>query len=228
MEDASGEALGWFFDEWIFAAGIPTYAWSWQAVPADPPAPGESDVALFVRQVQTAAPLYRMPIEFKVMRSAAPDTFVTVWNDAVAEQAFTVRVNGTVTGVVFDPRNSILKRVQNYVLDAGILPDGPATGAGRIELSAAPNPARGSVVLRGAWLDGAAGTMPASARFTVFDAGGRRVRDLGPVAGAAGAGAFAVTWDRLDDAGRAVAPGIYFAQVVAGTKREARPIVLVP
>ncbi len=228
MEDASGEALGWFFDQWIFAAGIPTYAWSWQAVPADPPAEGESDVALFVRQVQTAAPLYRMPIEFKVTRSAAPDTFVTVWNDAVAEQAFTVRVNGTVTGVVLDPRNSILKRVQNYVLDAGIPPDGPAPGAGRIELSAAPNPARGSVVLRGAWLDGAAGTMPAAARFTVFDAGGRRVRDLGPVTGAAGAGAFAVTWDRLDDEGRAVAPGIYFAQVVAGTRREARPIVLVP
>ena len=26
MEDASGQALRWFFDNWVFAAGIPTYA----------------------------------------------------------------------------------------------------------------------------------------------------------------------------------------------------------
>ncbi len=228
MEDASGEALAWFFDQWIFAAGIPTYSWAWQAVPADPPAPDESDVALFVRQVQTAAPLYRMPIEFRVTRAARPDTFVTVWNDAVSEQAFVVRVNGTVTGVMIDPRGSILKRVQPYVLDAGDPAVALDPGPGRIELSAAPNPARGNVVLRGAWLDGtAAATMPATARFAVFDAGGRLVRDLGAVAAPWGASAFDVMWDRRDDAGQVVAPGIYFVQVVAGPRREARPLVLV-
>ncbi len=226
MEDASGQALGWFFDEWIFAAGIPTYAWSWQAVPADPPAPDETDLALFVRQVQANAPLYRMPIEFRITRAARPDTFVTVWNDAVAEQAFTVRVAGTVNGVTFDPRNSILKRVQPYVLDARDPAASVDPAPGRIELSAMPNPARGSVVLQGAWHDGAPGAMPPPARIAVFDAGGRLVRDLG-VAPARG-GLFGVTWDRRDDAGQTVAPGIYFAQVVAGTKREARPFVLVP
>jgi len=83
-----------------------------------------------------------------VTRAARPDTFVTVWNDAVAEQAFAVRVNGTVTGVTIDPRNSILKRVQPYVLGV----DDPAVsldpGPGRIELSAAPNPAHGNGVPR--------------------------------------------------------------------------------
>ena len=211
----------------IAPGGIPTYAWSWQAVPADPPAPDESDVALFVRQVQTAAPLYRMPIEFKVTRAARPDTFVTVWNDAVGEQASAVRVNGTVTGVTIDPRNGILKRVRPYVLDAGDPVVSLDPGPGRIELSATPNPSHGNVVLRGGWLDGAAATMPPSARFAVFDAGGRLLRDLGAIAGATGGGAFAVTWDRRDDAGQVVAPGIYFAQITAGVKREARPIVLV-
>ena len=34
MEDASGQSLGWFFDEWIFAAGMPTYQWAWVSNPA--------------------------------------------------------------------------------------------------------------------------------------------------------------------------------------------------
>ncbi len=225
MEDASGEELAWFFDPWIFAAGIPTYAWSWQAVPADPPASDESDVALFVRQVQVAAPLYRMPLEFAVTRVARPDTLVTVWNDALAEQAFTVRVHGTVTGVTFDPQNSILKRAHNAVVDAGD-PAALNPGPGRVALSAAPNPARGSVTLFGDWIDGGSTARPASARFAVYDANGRRVRDLGAAAGPQG-GRFAVVWDRLDDGGRVAPPGIYFAQVVAGTKRDTRHLVLV-
>jgi len=229
MEDASGQPLAWFFDEWIFAAGIPTYNWSWQTAPADPPSPGQTDVGLFVRQVQTLAPLYKMPIEFKFTRSALPDTFVTVMNDAVASQAFAVRVNGTVTGVTLDPRNSILKRVQvgTVAVDPGV-----GLAQGRIALSVTPNPARGAVALRGTWLDTASGTPatgPVSARFRVFDASGRLVRDLGEVGRARDSGApFVVTWDRLDRAGRRVAPGLYFAQVLVGAKQEARPIVIVP
>ncbi|MEO6461564.1 MAG: M1 family metallopeptidase, partial [Candidatus Eisenbacteria bacterium] len=225
MEDASGQPLAWFFDEWVFAAGIPTYQWTWQAAPADPPAPGETDVALFVRQVQTAAPLYRMPIEFKVTRSALPDTFVTVWNDAVAGQAFTVRIHGSVTGVVFDPRNSILKRLQPGTLDAGAPDPSLEPGAGRITLQVTPNPAHGAVALRGTWFGVDAG--PVAARFVVFDAGGRRVRDLGLVRHVPGT-PFAVTWDRTDEDGRRVTPGLYFAQVTGGGRREARPVVLLP
>jgi aminopeptidase N len=220
MEDASGQALDWFFDEWVFAAGIPTYAWTWQAAPADPPAPGWTDVALHVRQVQVAAPFYRMPLEFGIARPALPDTLVTVWNDAVAEQGFTVRVRGAVTGVTLDPRNSVLKRVQPGVLD---VPPGVAPAAGRIALSVAPNPSKGAVVLRGAWVGGGASPGPGSARFVVFDAAGRLVRDLGTVAAP-----FAVMWDGADESGRRVAPGLYFAQVVTGNTREARPVVLVP
>ena len=118
MEDASGQPLDWFFDEWIFAAGIPTYEWTWQVAPAEPPSDGQADSSSTCARCRPAAPHYRMPIEFAVTRSALPDTIVTVWNDAVAQQEFIVRVNGTVTGVTFDPRNSILKRTQQITVDA--------------------------------------------------------------------------------------------------------------
>jgi hypothetical protein len=229
MEDASLQPLDWFFDEWVFAAGIPSYVWTWQTAPPDPPAPGHTDVGLFVRQVQTQAPLYRMPIEFKFTRSALPDTFVTVWNDAVAGQDFLVRIRGTVTDVGFDPRQNLLKFVQPGTLAAGDPGRRLEPGKGRVALGVTPNPANGAVALRGRWLDGAAGQGPPTARFVVFDATGRLVRDLGSVAVPSLAGApFGVTWDRRDDAGRSLAPGLYFAQVTAGDRREARPVVLVP
>ena len=231
MEDVSGQPLDWFFDEWIFAAGIPTYDWTWQVGAVEPPSAGLSDLQVDVRQVQTAAPFYKMPIEFKVARSARPDTFVTVWNDAVAQQEFIVRINGAVTGVTFDPRNSILKRLQvgTVAVDGDVAPALP----GRIALTVAPNPARGPVVLRGDWSGGVAGAEPGAARFVVFDASGRVVRDLGAIARPGGSGAgstapFAVTWDRRDDAGSRVPPGLYFAQVTVAGKREARPVVVVP
>jgi len=230
MEDASGQALGWFFDEWIFAAGVPTYQWSWQTIPAaDPPSPGQSDVTLFIKQTQTLAPYYRMPVTFKLTRSALPDTFVTVSNDAVAEQAFVVRVNGTPTGVVFDPLNSIYKRVVPVTVGTGppLADGGPGAGA-HLMLAAMPNPARGRVTLRGSWVlaDGtrAAGG-PTAARFRVFDGAGRLVRDLGEVSGTVGE-ALTTTWDRTDRRGARVGPGLYFAEVSAGARREARPVVI--
>ena len=227
MEDASGMALDWFFDEWVFAAGIPTYEWSWQAAPADPPAPGFTDVGLFVRQVQANAPRYRMPIEFGIARDARPDTAIVVWNDAVAGQAFTVRVAGTVAGVTFDPRNSLLKRVQPGTLAAGAAPAPGSAGDGHLELAAVPNPARGTVALRGAWHGAGESRGPAALRFAVFDVGGRLVRDLGTVARDA-AGTWAVAWDRADDHGRRVAPGTYFVQASGDGRREARAIRLLP
>jgi aminopeptidase N len=225
MEDASGQALDWFFDEWIFAGGIPTYQWSWQASPpGNPPAPGQSDVFLLVKQVQTAAPYYKMPITLKLSRASLPDTTVTVANDAVAQQAFAIRVNGTPTGVVFDPFNSILKRTQaGTVVD--VAPPPAATSAIHLRLTAAPNPARGMVALRGAWqnADGSeAAVAPARATFRVYDAAGRLVRDLGEVSG----GPLVRTWDRRDRSGARVAPGLYFAEVASGAQREARPIVI--
>jgi aminopeptidase N len=222
MEDAAAQDLDWFFAPWVFAAGIPSYSWTWQVSPAGP---GESDLDLAVRQVQVDAPLYRMPLEFRVSRAAQPDTFVTVWNDAVAQQQWTVRVHGAVTAVAFDPGKSILKRVEPGTLTAegGLA----AAARGRVALAVAPNPAHGTVILRARWEGDPDVSAPERARFVVFDAAGRVVRDLGGIPGQAGVGvdSFAVAWDGRDDAGTRVPPGAYFAQVTIGAKRQARALV---
>jgi hypothetical protein len=96
-------------------------------------------------------------------------------------------------------------------------------------LRAMPNPARGRVTLRGSWVlaDGTrAGGGPTAVRFRVYDGAGRLVKDLGEVSGSSGE-PLTTTWDRTDRRGARVAPGLYFAEVSAGERREARPVVIV-
>jgi aminopeptidase N len=238
MEDAWGQPLDWFFDEWVFAAGIPTYTWWWRGDAVyGAPSPGQTDVTLFVQQTQASAPLYKMPITFRITRSAMPDTIVTVANDAVSAQAFLVRVNGVATGAVIDPFNSILKRVVNGTVSAG-MPPGMLTGA-HLALRVTPNPAHGGPVsLNGAWVarDGLPALAgPARVRFRLYDATGRLVRDFGDVHavgvnGATGAGGspYVVIWNGTDRAGRRVRAGLYFAEIVAGQARDTRPLGYVP
>lgn len=58
----------------------------------------------------------------------------------------------------------------------------------------------------------------------VYDAGGRRVRKLGADFGV---GLHEVVWDGADDAGHAVAGGVYFYRLQAGAMRLSRKLVVV-
>ncbi|MCB1184429.1 trypsin-like serine protease [bacterium] len=62
-------------------------------------------------------------------------------------------------------------------------------------------------------------------RLTVHDATGRLVRTL--AADRAGAGWREAVWNGLDDGGRRVASGVYFARLVAGGETAVRPMTLV-
>ncbi len=215
MEDGSGQELDWFFSEWVYDKGLPTYNWSWQAAPTGP---AQSTVLVYVHQVQTNAPYFRMPIELRVQRAGGlPDTTVTKTNDAIAEQYLVFVVEGSVTNLVFDPRNSIYKRVQQITTDA----PGPFASPGpAVFVSAAPNPSRVSTRLTVQL------SAPASEpiEVTIYDSAGRAVRALGPSqAGLTRAG---FDWDLRDRSGRLVAPGLYFAQARAGANHEERPIIV--
>jgi choice-of-anchor B domain-containing protein len=59
----------------------------------------------------------------------------------------------------------------------------------------------------------------------IYDVTGRRVRRL--VAGTLAAGRHEAIWDGRDDAGRALASGVYFCRMAAGTRVETRRMVLV-
>jgi hypothetical protein len=70
-----------------------------------------------------------------------------------------------------------------------------------------PNPAREPLLLRFAL------PRETSVRLTIYDAGGRRVREL--ASGTRPAGEHAIQWDLRDEAGVAVPAGLYFAQLAA-------------
>jgi photosystem II stability/assembly factor-like uncharacterized protein len=90
----------------------------------------------------------------------------------------------------------------------------------RIALSApAPNPSRGAA--RFALALPAAGT----AEVTVFDAAGRRVRDL--FSGVAAPGSLPLTWDGLDVRGHRAGAGIYFVRASASGSTVTRRLVRV-
>ena len=216
MEDASGQVLDWYFNEWVYDKGLPTYNWVWQTAPtADP---NQTEVSVFVRQVQTNAPYFRMPIELKVQRTALADTFVTVTNQAAAEENLVFTVNGAVTNVVFDPRNSIYKNIQQITVGAPpLVPDGGPS----LALTATPNPARSSALFRVEL--GAATKLPIEVR--LYDSAGRWIRTLGPAAATRRA---EFLWDLRDASGRRMAPGLYFAQAKVGANHEEKSIVVVP
>jgi hypothetical protein len=79
-----------------------------------------------------------------------------------------------------------------------------------------PNPALGPVTIRFA--------LPheTAVKLAIYDAAGRRVRDL--VSGTRPAGVQAVTWDLLDTHGDAVGPGLFFAQLEVEGRRLTRKI----
>jgi aminopeptidase N len=106
IQDATGQNLTWFFDQWVYKAGYPifdlTSAWSDSA----------RTLALTVRQVQTQDSLtgiFRTPAEIELTLPEGK-TLVTV---TLASADTTIRIPSASrpTAVVFDPANWLLKEV---------------------------------------------------------------------------------------------------------------------
>lgn len=105
------------------------------------------------------------------------------------------------------------------VVTASTRPSGNAAPSQAMLLGLTPNPMTSSSRI--------AFALPATAAHStldVYDAGGRRVRQLGTDFGA---GLHEVIWDGADDRGREVAGGVYFYRLEAGSLRLARKLVVV-
>lgn len=106
-EDVSGMDLDWFFNEWVYMAFYPQYQWGWNSQSIGG---GQTQVNISVKQTQTPStivPIFNMPLPFKIVKSTG-DVMVTA-ADSLAWQNFSFVVTGTVTDVLFDPDNWILK-----------------------------------------------------------------------------------------------------------------------
>ncbi len=107
MEEASGRDLEWFFRQWIYEPGFPTFETDVEWAPGQ--GSGDGAVRLTVRQVQRESwPAFRVPMEVELEVDGAP-----IRRSIVVEgRETTVTLEGIAgepTSVVLDPDGWVLK-----------------------------------------------------------------------------------------------------------------------
>jgi len=137
VEEVWGQDLEWFFDQWIYGIGRPSYRWWWSADEADEF--GNSQVTVHVDQIQSSSlPTFKMPIDLHF--SDGDNELSTVVWDSLTVQEFNLVLDFVPTSLSFDENNWILKSANQVAgVDGGFHP-------GSFKLHAAyPNPFNGEV-----------------------------------------------------------------------------------
>ncbi len=108
MQEASGQNLDWFFDEWVFEPGYPIFDVSWRWLPGKD---GAGTAEVTVRQTQRPAwPRFRMPVDLELRRGGRKETVKRVTVDG-AESVFRIAAGARPDRVVFDPGDWVLDQV---------------------------------------------------------------------------------------------------------------------
>lgn len=215
LEAAAGEDLDWFFDEWIYAPGALRLDWSWWSSPL---AGGGHAVTIAFDQTQAVGPVYRMPLDLRVV-TASGDTTVTGLLDADPDW-FQFVIAEAPVDVVLDPGSWVLMRASETAA-AGVKTLSPVSGDGVLRLGGvSPNPASPSTA--SSILLAAGQPVPATA--DIFDGRGRRVRRL--LEGTLPAGEQTLVWDGRGDGGLPLPPGLYYIRVSAAGGESASAKIL--
>lgn len=136
-ESVSGQDLDWFFEQWVYQIGAPSYQYAWRNVSV-----GSSRfLELYVKQSQNASwPTFRMPID--ILANAGGVTTRQVMNDA-REEWLLLPYPANVTAMQFDPNTWILAGSKTQVSlpssPPKIIATTPAPGA---ELTSPPTQLR--------------------------------------------------------------------------------------
>lgn len=103
MEQASGQDLGWFFDEWLTRPKSPSFDGSWHYDPAT------KRIAITLDQTQ-AGEAYRMPAEFGVTVDARPVPTLRIERVQMTAKhsTFTIASDVEPSAVTFDPGTWLL------------------------------------------------------------------------------------------------------------------------
>lgn len=115
-EAIHGQDLSWFFDEWVYGTGRPTYQWGYTA------ADQGLGWKLFLRvdQVQ-AGQLFTMPLDVMVQTTGGSHDFTVMTTPGGND--FTLSLPDQPTGVTLDPDGWLLKNLSQVAL-----PDGDGDG----------------------------------------------------------------------------------------------------
>ncbi len=209
FEETAAMSLDWFFDQWVYGTGRPTYRVLWNPV-------RETEAIVEVRQTTTGGDYFKMPIDACFELEGGGEFRTVLW-DSLPEQFFTVELPGPAERLRIDPDAWLLADVL-FVADPTAVDDVPVV-TGSVSLgSPRPNPTRGETVIPLFY----ASDLPRERdRFSleILDVAGRLVRRL-PIAGRA-----ALYWDGADDSGHPASPGIYYARLRGGHEECSRRIV---
>lgn len=123
METYYGNALDWFFDEWVWGLDNPHYLYSWMD---EDRGGGQFEIFLHIEQTQSRTPpdFFTMPIKVYPTISGE-DTLVTVWNDDRIDD-IRFLVDGNPSALELDKYFWILREIQltGYSLNI-VTPDLP-------------------------------------------------------------------------------------------------------
>lgn len=103
MEEASGEELEWFFDQWLSRAGFPEIEarWSYDS--------DEGQIDIRVDQVQESAEPYRLPVTLAATSTDGERTVVRLWVEGRGNE-YAIDVSGEPTSLSLDPGTWVLMR----------------------------------------------------------------------------------------------------------------------
>ncbi|MDH5742535.1 MAG: M1 family metallopeptidase, partial [Candidatus Aminicenantes bacterium] len=101
-----GADLKWFFDQWIYRAGYPTYQFGWAYS-------GGNRVRVVINQTQKDLPLFKTPLEIQFVFPSRVEKRI-VWVEK-KNNIFDFTLDEKPSEVLFDPDNWILCTVENFL-----------------------------------------------------------------------------------------------------------------
>jgi aminopeptidase N len=133
MENASGENLSEFFQDWIYGEGYPRYTVRWNQGNG----PATINVKISQTQSHPSVSFFEVPVPLRLIGTQG-ETLNLVLDNTSNGQTFQPAVGFTVQSVQFDPEKDIISNNNSVVLDTEtFLPDP--------QLSLYPNPTSGIV-----------------------------------------------------------------------------------
>lgn len=111
MEDASGEDLTEFFEDWIYNEGYPSYTLHWNQVN-----PGSLNISVSQVQSHPSVSYFEVPIPIR-LHGTQGETLDIILENTFDGQNFQSAVPFTVNGVQFDPERDIISKNNLVILD---------------------------------------------------------------------------------------------------------------
>jgi aminopeptidase N len=210
METVSGQDLDQFFQQWIYEPYHPVYGYSYTLTPTET----GKRLSLKIRQTQTNAGLFTMPIDIRGSSSLGNGVEFVVMNNQ-REQWYTLDVPASITSIEIDPDDWIL--CEKFFEGVSAVP-GTTVAAARVTGNY-PNPFNPSTTIDF--------ELPSAQRVVVavYDLAGRRVATL--VDGFQEAGQHQAVWNGLDDSGARAASGVFLVRMNAGGSTSLHKITMV-